>query len=170
MITTNSNASTATYFIEKIIGHKFNIHEILIFFLWKPEKLMKPQYCKWMWALFHNIPCDIQEGPPSFMGDSNMASAKFSFIFSSNSSLPLGCLATVDSAQLLYTSHKFGDWSKLPGSKIKLNLDLLGRHNCSHKLFSFFSLLQHLMYSKNYPWSCTVLYFKSNNLSFYIIL
>lgn len=63
-----------------------------------------------------NTSCDIQEGPPSFMGDSNMASAKFSFIFSSNSSLPLGCLATVDSAQLLYTSHKFGDWSKLPAS------------------------------------------------------
>lgn len=39
MITTNSNASTATYFIEKIIGHKFNIHEILIFFFMKTRKI-----------------------------------------------------------------------------------------------------------------------------------
>ena len=59
------------------------------------------------------LPFIILDGPLSLAGDSNMASARVSLILSSSSSLPLG-LVTVDSAQLLYTSHRLGDWSKLP--------------------------------------------------------
>lgn len=41
MIIINFNVFIVIYFIEKIIGYKFNIYEILIFFLWKLEKFMK---------------------------------------------------------------------------------------------------------------------------------
>lgn len=64
----------------------------------------------------NSLPFIILDGPASLAGDSNMASASVSLILSSSSSLPRG-LVTVDSAQLLYTSHRLGDWSKLPGEQ-----------------------------------------------------